>query len=276
MNHHEHFRDLILEISRDILTFSETPKEGNPKILEKLHEISGAKAVALFRCSAGSVHPKHESHELIDMVPKPKKNQLGQGLFERLTALLHSQKEIVVISDEFHKELYDELIKSELGHSILLPMKIGNTTIGGVLMLGLPHKHKLEFIIPYLEILGNLFALVFRFSELYMNMEDQVAEGTADFKASEEKFRKFFEEDLTGDFLMSAEGILLDCNRAFLEIYCLAQRQSTQAICQRVLLSPLWISPSASRRNRHCAVSSGCSLPAIQRQTTKSSRHMVT
>ncbi len=36
--------------------------------------------------------------------------------------------------------------------------------------------------------------------------------------ASEAKYRQFFEEDLTGNFLSSSEGILLDCNPAFAEI----------------------------------------------------------
>jgi PAS domain S-box-containing protein len=219
MSNQEQAGNLVLETIQDILSFSETPNEAISKILEKLHEISEAKVVALFRCPEGSVNTKHTEHELIDILPKRKKHLLDKGLFERLTALLHSEKEIVVISNEFHKELFDELSKPAQGLSILLPMKTGNTTIGGFLILGLPNEHKLEFIIRDLETLGNIFALVFRFSELYMNMEEQVAERTAAFKASEEKFRKFFEEDLTGDFLINADGILLDCNKAFLSIF---------------------------------------------------------
>ncbi|MFW5657780.1 MAG: PAS domain S-box protein [Bacteroidota bacterium] len=49
--------------------------------------------------------------------------------------------------------------------------------------------------------------------------EKQVAEGTASLKASAERYRKFFEEDLTGNFLLSADGIILDCNKSFLEIF---------------------------------------------------------
>lgn len=38
-------------------------------------------------------------------------------------------------------------------------------------------------------------------------------------RASEEKYRRFFEEDLTGDFVSTAEGTILDCNRAFARIF---------------------------------------------------------
>ena len=36
---------------------------------------------------------------------------------------------------------------------------------------------------------------------------------------SEEKFRRLFEEDLTGNFIINGKGILLDCNQSFLDIF---------------------------------------------------------
>lgn len=38
-------------------------------------------------------------------------------------------------------------------------------------------------------------------------------------KESEERYRRFFEEDLTGDFIMSPEGAILYCNPAFASIF---------------------------------------------------------
>ena len=38
-------------------------------------------------------------------------------------------------------------------------------------------------------------------------------------RESEEKFRRFFEDDLTGDYITTADGIILDCNPAFLRIF---------------------------------------------------------
>lgn len=37
--------------------------------------------------------------------------------------------------------------------------------------------------------------------------------------ASEEKYRRFFEDDLTGDFIATPEGKIMECNTAFAEIY---------------------------------------------------------
>jgi two-component system cell cycle sensor histidine kinase/response regulator CckA len=52
-----------------------------------------------------------------------------------------------------------------------------------------------------------------------------------DLRESEQKYRSFFEEDLTGDYISSPDGRLLFCNQAFLSIFgfkSLEQAQSVQ------------------------------------------------
>ena len=44
-------------------------------------------------------------------------------------------------------------------------------------------------------------------------------------KESEEKFKRFFEEDLVGDFQINEKGILLDCNSSFLKIFGFEEKQ---------------------------------------------------
>ncbi len=41
----------------------------------------------------------------------------------------------------------------------------------------------------------------------------------AALRESEEKYKSLFEEDLTGDFLMTGEGFIIDCNLSFLEMF---------------------------------------------------------
>ena len=43
-------------------------------------------------------------------------------------------------------------------------------------------------------------------------------------RESEARYRRFFDEDLTGDFITTPEGVLLDCNPAFLRIFGFAQK----------------------------------------------------
>jgi PAS domain S-box-containing protein len=39
-------------------------------------------------------------------------------------------------------------------------------------------------------------------------------------RKSEEKYRKLFDDDLTGDFIATLKGKILDCNQSFADIYC--------------------------------------------------------
>ena len=41
----------------------------------------------------------------------------------------------------------------------------------------------------------------------------------------EDKYRRFFEDDLTGDFIATPEGAVLECNPSFVEIYCFENRE---------------------------------------------------
>ncbi|HTX61516.1 MAG TPA: PAS domain-containing protein, partial [Methanobacterium sp.] len=46
-------------------------------------------------------------------------------------------------------------------------------------------------------------------------------------KKSEEKYRRLFNDDLTGDFIATTHGELIDCNPAFVEIYGLKNVQDS-------------------------------------------------
>jgi PAS domain S-box-containing protein len=55
--------------------------------------------------------------------------------------------------------------------------------------------------------------------ELNETLEKRVAERTAELAESEVRFRRLFENDLTGDFVATPEGRILLCNPAFAHIY---------------------------------------------------------
>jgi PAS domain-containing protein len=51
---------------------------------------------------------------------------------------------------------------------------------------------------------------------IFDNTERKKAEES--LKKSEEKYRRLFDDDLTGDFLATPEGKIIECNPAFSEI----------------------------------------------------------
>ncbi len=54
--------------------------------------------------------------------------------------------------------------------------------------------------------------------ELHKEMKERL-EAEKSHRESEERYRQFFEEDLTGDYISTAKGELLACNSAFLKIF---------------------------------------------------------
>ena len=59
------------------------------------------------------------------------------------------------------------------------------------------------------------------------------------YRESEERFRQFFEDHLTGDFIASPDGQILLCNPAFVRTYGYASReQATRSNLRSLHLAP--------------------------------------
>jgi PAS domain S-box-containing protein len=74
--------------------------------------------------------------------------------------------------------------------------------------------------------------------------EDQLQRSQNELKKSEEKYRIFFEEDLTGVFTSTPDGKLLTCNPAFLSIFGL----DSVAEALKIDLNSLYRSPEIRQR----------------------------
>jgi PAS domain S-box-containing protein len=96
-------------------------------------------------------------------------------------------------------------------------MEIENTIIGGFIILGLPTKKKFDPIIDGLKTLSGIFALSFRYSMLYTDMEKQVQEQTRALTKSREKFKYLFEYSPLGKSITGIDGSK-KVNKAFSDI----------------------------------------------------------
>lgn len=70
------------------------------------------------------------------------------------------------------------------------------------------------FVVFFDDITERMFAL-----QQSKNKNDELLAAKSLVEENERKFRSFFNDDLTGDFIMTVDGILLDCNPSFLEIF---------------------------------------------------------
>ncbi len=59
-----------------------------------------------------------------------------------------------------------------------------------------------------------------------VQIQEVIPEKTEELRISEERYRRFFEDDLTGDFIATPEGAVMECNPAFAEIYGFSSREN--------------------------------------------------
>jgi len=85
-----------------------------------------------------------------------------------------------------------------------------------------PDKKKIHVISNIVGIFNDLDELVQIKGYVFDDTERRLAEDS--LKKSEKKYRLLFDEDLTGDFIATPEGKILECNPSFAEIYGFSNR----------------------------------------------------
>ncbi len=75
-----------------------------------------------------------------------------------------------------------------------------------------------------IHVVSNVVAILDDFGQLiqvkgYIYDDTERKQAEEDLKESEEKYRRLFDEDLTGDFIATPDGKIIECNPAFAEIH---------------------------------------------------------
>ncbi len=198
------FKELTSQLTKDILSYAGDPAKAIPKTLKDIKDITKAGIVALYRCNENFSGTKHVGHTLIAQVPEKDSELLDKELFDYLAQTIHSHKTVVSVAEDKGSEVQERLSKIGLRNSLLLPMQIENTIIGGFIILGLPSTDKLGQIIEGLQTLSGMFALTFRYSMLYTETKKQVNK-----KAQEkiERFSRIIEDSLNEIYLFDAGNL---------------------------------------------------------------------
>lgn len=98
---------------------------------------------------------------------------------------------------------------------LLVPLKIGDKIIG---LLQMNNREAGKFAqedIEFFEELGNTISIAYG----RMLNEMIIQTSRKEIARNEEKYHRFFDEDLAGDFIANGEGIICDCNRSLLSIF---------------------------------------------------------
>lgn len=137
--------------------------------------------------------------------------------FEKITGLTNvvnrKLTEVVPGIKENYPRLFSEYaILAAVGESQKFDFFYSPLNIWLAVSVICPEKE--YFVVFFDDITERMFAL-----QQTKNKNDELLAAKALVEENERKFRSFFNDDLTGDFIMTGNGILLDCNPSFLEIF---------------------------------------------------------
>ncbi len=110
---------------------------------------------------------------------------------------------------------------------IVVPFMSENKAMGVMCL----HRHRKSFSeedLSLAETFAAYASAALKNAQTYHDLQKEVKDRQEAEKfrqESEEQYRQFFEEDLTGDYISTADGYLLACNSAFLRIFGFKNRE---------------------------------------------------
>lgn len=152
---------------------------------------------------------------------------MGMLIYDRRGKLTHSNKTALKLIGFQKLEILQEM---NLFNSLIIPLKKDKLLKEGLIKFQArfdfenvistdysPTKSTTDFIEGTVSIIDSGF--------LVQIQHITQREESEELLISEEKYRRFFEDDLTGDFIATHEGKILECNPAFAEIYGFSNRE---------------------------------------------------
>lgn len=115
-----------------------------------------------------------------------------------------------------------ELKRVKDPHRLCIPLLVEDETMGVLDFEFKDGDHLDENDEKTLQTISDLIAIALHQSRLYEEAELQLAQRIkieASLRKSEARYRSFFERDISGDYIATVDGRILDCNPAFLEIF---------------------------------------------------------
>ncbi len=160
---------MILEIVESILKSSDNPVLAGEIFADSLRSLTGAKITAIF-ISEGE-------HKLkpITIIPKRRESFFYQKPVEEFIEASFSLDIVTEISymsiNKIHG-LSDIIRVNELDNSIIAPLKVGNTNLGSLMLLGLPDdKFGMARLVNVIEMLTGVLTLIINNSKLFLEQE---------------------------------------------------------------------------------------------------------
>jgi PAS domain S-box-containing protein len=160
-------------------------------LTDEIRELTGAKTVVVVQC----LHKTGKAeHSIVTVNPHRRQNIIESPQFESLIDIAHNLEDITWWHQKGDSGKAEEILAAlGLGLSIAIPLHIGDSREGVILLFDLPQERHIEQVIEMLRTLCPVVALILRNSFLYTQQENIISERTTQLRESEKKYRQVTE-----------------------------------------------------------------------------------
>ena len=165
------FTVMTMDILDNMLSRSDNPGQLTRYLTEEIRELTGARCVLLIQCLG-------KTHAVMDVNPARLRKWAESPETQVLYEVSHNLTAAQLWNTETPGEVSSLLRKNNFELSIMVPLRVGQTQMGAILLLGLPDAQHINSEIELLNTLSKVLALMFRNALLYEDQEKAIAHRT--------------------------------------------------------------------------------------------------
>ncbi len=163
------FQFMTLDILENILQYSDNPGQLGKYLTQQIRELIGGRVITLVQCIHGL---KGSKHRVISIHPKRYENSTVNDHIKSLALACHEITEPTVWQPDAIPPGVAEILSAlECQSSIAIPLNVGTTRVGVLLILELFDIYAMDKVLHVLEPLSSVTALILRNALLYENQE---------------------------------------------------------------------------------------------------------
>ncbi len=165
------FLAMTMDILDNMLSSSDNPGQLARYLTEEIRELTGTRCVLLIQCLG-------DTHTVMDVNPARLGKWAESEEMQVLYRAIHGFTKAQIWDTKVPCEASEILHKNGFNLSIIVPLQVGSTQVGAMLLLGIPDGKHIKSELELLNTLSKVLALVFRNALLYEDQEKAIAHRT--------------------------------------------------------------------------------------------------
>ncbi|KKL07981.1 hypothetical protein LCGC14_2580520, partial [marine sediment metagenome] len=169
------FQFMTLDILSNALTHADNPGKLSVSLTHQLRDLTGASSVVLVKCLHGF---GGTGHEIMAVCPERREELFAPSQIDRLAWQAHDVRQAVVWTREHDPQIGEILGRMNCRMAAAVPLNLGETAAGVMLLFDLPEAHRIGSVLEALEALSPIIAVALRYSAMYREQETIVEDRT--------------------------------------------------------------------------------------------------